>query len=559
LPKLRSLALNDNQFEGELPDSLAGNTTLIAIGVHNNKLTGTLPRSLGSMTQLVHLRIDNNRLTGTIPQEIISLPNLVYLNLTDNKLSGEIPAQIGEATKLGSLLLGGNQLSGQIPIGIGSLTNLSTLRIEGNNLTGPLPAEISNLIKLSELRLNDNELSGVVPAGLLNLTALTTLHLQNNKFSGSLPAGLDKLPLLTSFDASGNRFGSERIALIDLYNKTNGDGWINRTGWLGAEGTECSWYGVVCVDGTIRSLQLSANALQGVLPGTLSELRELTSLMLPNNQISGPLPTLGSAVSVNINYNPADTVNAAQMGNTLSFHYSATNSNPNLTGLGLRIHYNSSQVSLAELLNILPTGFIAADLQPRVDSNNFDNDPSTDRYITVAWADISGQWPGAVPKKLFDLKLTLVPSLAQNTQVRIGFSVVSSAVGYGVRLPLVRMNAINGLLDIDGNGKSEALSDGLLVMRGLFGFSGEALVRGAVAQGAQYASALQVLERLSTLSPLMDIDGDGRLDALTDGLMLIRYLFGFRGEVLIRNAVGANATRTTATQLEQYLQNVTGI
>lgn len=39
---------------------------------------------------------------------------------------------------------------------------------------------------------------------------------------------------------------AEREALITLYNSTNGAKWQNNSGWLGANGTECNWYGVVC-------------------------------------------------------------------------------------------------------------------------------------------------------------------------------------------------------------------------------------------------------------------------------------------------------------------------
>ena len=38
----------------------------------------------------------------------------------------------------------------------------------------------------------------------------------------------------------------EREALIALYNATDGDNWTCNDGWLGAPGTECSWYGVTC-------------------------------------------------------------------------------------------------------------------------------------------------------------------------------------------------------------------------------------------------------------------------------------------------------------------------
>ena len=48
--------------------------------------------------------------------------------------------------------------------------------------------------------------------------------------------------------------------------------------------------------------------------------------------------------------------------------------------------------------------------------------------------------------------------------------------------------------------------------------------------------------------------GNGEVGALTDGLLLIRYLFDFRGESLISNAVDANATRKTAADIVAYIE-----
>ena len=53
-----------------------------------------------------------------------------------------------------------------------------------------------------------------------------------------------------------------------------------------------------------------------------------------------------------------------------------------------------------------------------------------------------------------------------------------------------------------------------------------------------------------------DIDGDGSVDGLTDGLLLVRYLAGFTGESLIDSAVAENATRVSATDIEAYLQSM---
>jgi hypothetical protein len=54
--------------------------------------------------------------------------------------------------------------------------------------------------------------------------------------------------------------------------------------------------------------------------------------------------------------------------------------------------------------------------------------------------------------------------------------------------------------------------------------------------------------------PVYDIDGDGNEDALTDGLLMLRYLFGFRGNTLVTGAVDAiNCTRCTAAEIEPFI------
>ena len=67
------------------------------------------------------------------------------------------------------------------------------------------------------------------------------------------------------------------------------------------------------------------------------------------------------------------------------------------------------------------------------------------------------------------------------------------------------------------------------------------------------------IERRALLDKLrgqVDVDGDGREDALSDGLMLIRYLFGLRGPSLISGAIGPEATRTTAHAIETYIRSL---
>ena len=53
-----------------------------------------------------------------------------------------------------------------------------------------------------------------------------------------------------------------------------------------------------------------------------------------------------------------------------------------------------------------------------------------------------------------------------------------------------------------------------------------------------------------------DIDGNGSVDALTDGLLLLRYLFGLTGTNLINSVVGDGATKTQSAALESYMSGL---
>jgi hypothetical protein len=58
------------------------------------------------------------------------------------------------------------------------------------------------------------------------------------------------------------------------------------------------------------------------------------------------------------------------------------------------------------------------------------------------------------------------------------------------------------------------------------------------------------------VSPAIDIDGDGQFLPLTDGLLVLRYGFGFTGNTLITGAVGGGCTRCDAPSITAYLQSL---
>ena len=114
----------------------------------------------------------------------------------------------------------------------------------------------------------------------------------------------------------------------------------------------------------------------------------------------------------------------------------------------------------------------------------------------------------------------------------------------------------SGSLDIDGNAQYDALTDGLLLLRGMFGLDGSALVTGTIASDATYTESVDIESRIATLGDLADIDGNGDIDALTDGLLTLRYLFGLQGDTLINGVVAGDATRKTAEEIEAHLETL---
>ena len=112
-------------------------------------------------------------------------------------------------------------------------------------------------------------------------------------------------------------------------------------------------------------------------------------------------------------------------------------------------------------------------------------------------------------------------------------------------------------LDIDDDGEAGPLTDGLLVIRYLFGFSGDSLVSDAVAEGALRRDPEELKAYLEDNQLLLDVDGDGKIAPLSDGLLIIRSLFGFSGNSLTSGAIGDSATRTGSSDVESYLETIT--
>ena len=113
-----------------------------------------------------------------------------------------------------------------------------------------------------------------------------------------------------------------------------------------------------------------------------------------------------------------------------------------------------------------------------------------------------------------------------------------------------------GSWDFDNDGVADALTDGLLLLRYAFGLTGDALVASAISESSPLTPEQVEANVAASTASFADIDDSGNVDALTDGLLLLRYLFGLSGDALIASAVAENANRANAVDIEAYILNL---
>ena len=164
--------------------------------------------------------------------------------------------------------------------------------------------------------------------------------------------------------------------------------------------------------------------------------------------------------------------------------------------------------------------------------------------------------------KLGDFNFTAQTGF-NGTQLNVTAPDSTLATGYSLKADPLLVTKKPWNLDIDGDGKIGALSDGIIAVRYLFGsaFSGNALIAGAISPTATRSlSEIQAYLQEGVTQKYLDIDGNGSVGALSDGIMAVRYMFGsaFSGSALTAGALAPDATRNL-TGIQSYMAGLTNL
>jgi len=106
-----------------------------------------------------------------------------------------------------------------------------------------------------------------------------------------LPIALSLISFFASSQASAQTNTSDSLALVDLYNSTNGPNWTNHANWL-TSAPVSTWFGVFLDGPYVNSIALQHNNLVGTLPSSLGNLTDLPILFdFSDNKLSGSIPS----------------------------------------------------------------------------------------------------------------------------------------------------------------------------------------------------------------------------------------------------------------------------
>jgi len=295
---------NSNWLSGPVDEWFGvtvGNDSVTVLGLGSNNLSGTVPQVLGSLQALTSLDLSSNNFSGAVPDTLATLVNLTELYLGANQLE-DLPDLSG-LTNLTTLDLTSNNFDFEDlePYeGLGFVTYSPQEFFESGNDTTvqtrtTLVLDFSGRVNGSSNNYQWYKDGSAVAGQTTEILTIADVVLadsgeyQLQVTSGALSGlTLSSAPLQVSTLPSLTISESDSLALVDLYNGTDGANWTDNSNWL--SGNADTWFGVTVGNDSVTTLALANNNLSGTLPEAVGSLQALTGLDLSNNSLSGTVP-----------------------------------------------------------------------------------------------------------------------------------------------------------------------------------------------------------------------------------------------------------------------------
>ncbi len=324
-------------WTGVTVQTVNGQEHVTGINRRNRNLSGNIPADIQNLPELTYLNLGGNHITG-IPNEMENLSNLETIYLYRNELTGNFPSFFANMISLRILNLSSNQLSGIIP-NVSGNSNLKYLNISGNDFQfADLEPNFTTLKNLCENNGGEykyypmnkianeesfdailgNNYTFTMPTvngtnvsyqwfkndeaipGATGLTYTITTAQNSDLGDYTCKASSPLIPDLTIDRNTIHLYGAvnptDKNALLDLYNSTDGNNWIDHTNWNTNEPVY-TWYGITMVGDRVTEINLSDNDLNGTLPSSMGNLSSLKKLNIFNSNgyfsgkmLSGNIP-----------------------------------------------------------------------------------------------------------------------------------------------------------------------------------------------------------------------------------------------------------------------------